>query len=253
MEVDALVKGASKKGIERFGLTDHIHTYYNYPDILSSLRDYESNRKDDFFFGVEVSCVSQWELNEIRRGSYNGDITYGIRSGGSPGCSLAIAIDEKFKEENSIEFVVGGTHWSLYTDDSAVSVINDYHRQNMFLAQHPLVDIVAHPWWYYGPCKDGWTEDFSIIPQSMHYEFLDACLENNKLIEINLAAMLLSKRYSESFKEQYMEYLVMLREKGARFSIGSDCHSKFYDIDFEKASEMLEKAGFTANDFHSPV
>jgi histidinol phosphatase-like PHP family hydrolase len=141
----------------------------------------------------------------------------------------------------------------MYTGNSAKEIIYDYHRQNMFLAQHPLIDIVAHPWWYMGPCTDGWTNDFQIIPLSMHNEFFDACIKNRKLFEVNLAAILLSTRYSEKFKKQYIDYLVMAKEAGVEFSIGSDCHNRYYDLDLEKSSNLLEKAGFVESDFSSPV
>jgi histidinol phosphatase-like PHP family hydrolase len=253
MKIEDLVKGTAEAGIETYGITDHIHTPFNYPDIKESRKSYEKNRIEGFHFGVEVSCVSKWELERIKTKNYTGDITYGIRNGGTPGCSLAIAIDEEYIENNSIEFVVGGTHWAMYTDNNANEIIKDYHRQNMFLAEHPLVDIVAHPWWYYGPCTDGWTEDFSMIPDSYHREFASACISNNKLMEINIAAMLLSRNYSIRFKEMYIEYLSMMKDLGVRFSVGSDCHNEFYDLDMQKASGMLEKAGFKDNDFYSPL
>ena len=253
MKMEDLVSGTAAAGIINYGITDHIHTQFNYPDIVESRKSYEANRLKGFHFGVEISCVSEWELDKVKRNDYSGDITYGIRQGGFPGCKLAIALDEGYIESHSIEYAVGGTHWALYTNDSVQEVIRDYHRQNMFLAEHPLVDIVAHPWWYYGNLKDGWTEDFSVIPESMHREFAHACISNKKLMEINIAAMLLSIHYSAKFKEQYLEYLIFMKELGVRFSVGSDCHNEFYNLDLSQASRMLEKAGFTEDDFYSPV
>lgn len=253
MEMETLIWVAKDKGISNFGITDHIHTQYNFPDIKKSAKDYNKNKTDGFHFGVEVSCVSEWELKQISSGAAKGNLTYGIREGGPAGGPLAIAIDEEFIEINNIEYVVAGTHWPMYTGHKASDLIRDYHRQNMFLSGLDVVDIVAHPWWYYGPCTDGWTTGFSMIPVSMHREFAASCIENDKLIEINLSAMLLSARYSESFKKEYLEYLVFLKELGADFSIGSDCHNESYDIDFNKASQMLESAGFDGNEFYSPV
>ena len=253
MQIKDLVEGTAAAGIERYGITDHIHTPFNYPDIIESRKSYEANQSKDFYFGVEVSSVSEWELEKIRKNDYTGNITYGIREGGSSGCRLAIAIDEEYIKANSIEFVVGGTHWAMYTGSSAEEIVIDYHRQNMFLAEHPLVDIVAHPWWYLGPCTQGWIEDFSIIPVSMHRELADACNSNNKLMEVNLAAMLLARKYPQKFKAQYVEYLIYMKELGVKFSIGSDCHNEFYNLELQAASGMLEKAGFTESDFYSPV
>ncbi len=253
MKMDSLVKGAAVNGIERYGITDHIHTQYNYPDILNSKKAYKENQDEGFFFGIEVSCVSEWELNLISSGFVYDNITYGIRQGGPRNGPLAIAINEEFIKSHDIKFVVAGTHWPMYVEPVSSELIKDYHRQNMFLSQHGLVDIVAHPWWCLGPCENSWINDFSLIPQSMHREFAASCIENNKLVEINLSAMLLTIRYSEKFKKEYIEYLVFLKELGVHFSIGSDCHNEFYDIDFTKASSMLESAGFTGNEFFSPV
>lgn len=252
MKIENLVIGASEKGIKRFGITDHIHTQFNYPDIINSRKAYDYNRSENFIFGVEVSSVSQWELDKIDSGA-KGNLTYGIREGGPANAQLAIAIDEEYIALNDIKFVVAGTHWSMYAGHRAKDIVKDYHRQNMFLSQHKLVDIVAHPWWYYGPCDDGWITDFSMIPQSMHQEFAKSCIENQKLVEINLSAMLLNWRYSDKFKQDYIDYLVLLKGYGVQFSIGSDCHSEFYDIDFQKVSDMLETAGFGSGDLHSPV
>ncbi|MBN2557143.1 MAG: PHP domain-containing protein [Clostridia bacterium] len=252
MRMEDLVTGAADKGIMDYGITDHIHTQYNFPDIINSRKAYEVNRKPGFHFGVEVSCVSRWEIDKVAAGA-GGKLTYGIREGGPAGGELAIAIDEDYIDARGIEYVVAGTHWSMYAGHRAEDLVRDYHRQNMFLSQHRLVDIVAHPWWYYGPCEDGWTTDFGMIPESMHDEFARSCIENNKLVEINLAAMLLAKNYSDKFKREYMEYLVFLKEAGVRFSIGSDCHNEFYNLDMQKASDMLGSAGFEESDFHSPV
>ena len=38
----------------------------------------------------------------------------------------------------------------MYIPYERQAVIRDYHRQNMFLATHPLVNIIAHPWWWSG-------------------------------------------------------------------------------------------------------
>ena len=70
----------------------------------------------------------------------------------------------------------------MYVPFELDAVIRDYHRQNMFLALHPLVTIVAHPWWWMGHWADGegnypaepWLDDFACIPRSMHDEFAAA-------------------------------------------------------------------------------
>jgi histidinol phosphatase-like PHP family hydrolase len=257
MRVSDLVSGAAAAGIEDFGLTDHLHTPYNLPDVAASREEFLSVRPSQrFHFGVEVSCVSQWELDEIAAGGH-ADPVYGLRKGGPPGATPAIGLTAMDIERLGIEYVVGGTHWPMYVPLERQGVIADYHRQNMFLATHPLVNIVAHPWWWMGHWADSagrftaepWLDDFGVIPRSLHDEFAAAVKEHGKAVEINLAAMLLNNNYPDSFKAQYLEYLAWLKGRGVALSIGSDCHSRLYDINFERSAAMLESVGFRDGDF----
>ncbi len=256
-----LVSAAGELGILDFGVTDHIHTPYNIPDLVASREEYlASNPPPRFHFGVEASVVSEWELAELAKGGHDRP-TYGLRKGGPPGASPALGLVEQDLHALGIEYVVGGTHWPLYVPFEREAVIRDYHRQNLFLATHPLVDIVAHPWWWMGHWEspdgrylgDPWLDDFAKIPASMHDEFAAAAIEHGKAVEINLSAMLLNSAYPDDFPTQYLEYLAMLNARGVRFSIGSDCHSAQYDTDFETAAAMLDSIGLRDADFwHLP-
>ena len=256
MTVADIVRETEEKGIRDFGLTDHVHTPYNLPDIVRSRAEFLSvTPSPRFHFGVEVSCVSQWELNEIARGKHD-DPVYGLRSGGRAGCDMAIGITDEDLVEYQIEYVIGGTHWPLYVTLERRAVIRDYHRQNMFLATHPLVDIVAHPWWWMGHWIDSagnypaepWFDDFRVIPRSMHTEFAAAAVESHTAVEINIGANLLNPHYPEGFAFRYLEYLAELQSQGVHLSIGSDCHAAHYGTDFEKVCRMLESVGI-ADDF----
>ena len=255
MTVSDLVSGAEQKGILNFGLTDHVHTPYNLADIAKSRKEYLDNKKsENFHFGVEVSCVSKWELDEIASGNFE-DPVYGIRSGGRAWCDLTIGLTPEDIEKYQIEYVIAGTHWPMYIPLEREAVIRDYHRQNMFLAAHPLVNIVAHPWWWMGHWMDEngkyltkpWFDDFNVIPKSMHQEFTAAVFENNTAVEINILMMLFNPSYPERFALQYLEYLAELQSQGICLSIGSDCHAGQYDVDFEQAGQMLKRAGIKDN------
>ena len=253
MAVADLVREAEQKGIRDFGITDHVHTPYNLTDLAGSRAEFLSTAPSSrFHFGVEVSCVSQWELDEIARGKHDRPV-YGLRSGGQAGCSLAIGVTEEHIREYRIEYVVGGTHWPMYVPLEREAVIRDYHRQNMFLATHPLVDIIAHPWWWMGHWKDTngkyraepWFDDFGVIPRSMHHEFAAAAIECDTAVEINIGAHLLNGEYPEGFAMRYLEYLAELQSLGVTLSIGSDCHAAHYDPDFGRVGQMLDHVGIT--------
>jgi histidinol phosphatase-like PHP family hydrolase len=251
LPVNDLLVRSRDKGIVDFGLTDHLHTPFNLPDIEASRKEYlASNPPPRFHFGIEVSCVSSWELGEVASGKHTNPV-YGIRAGGPAGKELAIGLTEKNIAEYGIEFVVGGTHWPLYVPVEREAVIRDYHRQNMYLAAHPLVDIVAHPWWWMGPWKDPsgqyttdpWFDDFGKIPASMHDEFAACAREHQTAVEINIWAMLLNMEYSERFRLRYVDYLADLKSRGVTLSIGSDTHDAGYTVNFEQAATMLERVG----------
>ncbi len=222
------------KGITDFGVTDHIHTPLNQPDLDASRREFDSMPPSPHVhFGVEISCVSVWELEQIASGGHT-DAVYGLRTGGPANAELAIGITESDIARLGVEYVVGGTHWPMYVPFERKAIIRDYHRQNMFLACHPLVDIVAHPWWWMGHWQaadgayrtDPWFDDFRRVPSSMHDEFAAAARGHGTVVEINLDAILLNRDYTEAFKRQYVEYLAGLKAAGVTLSIGSDHHAQ---------------------------
>lgn len=260
IRVADLIKEAEVAGITDFGIADHINTRFNLPDLVNSRREFDAcDPSPRFHFGIEVSCMSKWELEEVAAGRSEKPVC-GIRSGGPPGAEPAIDISKDMLDELGVEYVIGGVHWPLYVPLEREDIIRDYHRQNMYLATHPLVDIVAHPWsWLKGNNKkwvddeghiyaEPWFDDFRVIPQSMHDDFAAAAIDNDTLVEINVNAILTKPAYPEHFKWQYMDYLVDLKQKGVIFSLGSDCHGEHYSINFEHAERMLESAGISEAD-----
>jgi histidinol phosphatase-like PHP family hydrolase len=296
LKVADLVRSAGEKGIVDYVLTDHVHTPFNLPDIAASRREYLAcNPSPRFHFGVEVSVVSEWELREVAsgcaaasalrvacarstlrrrpvegrnqernsqfltRGKYPKP-TYGIRTGGPPGAPLAIGLRAEDVATYRIEYVVGGAHWPIYVAVERETVIRDYHRQNMFLAAHPLVDIVAHPWWWMKHWQDPdgmyrtdpWFDDFRKVPLSMHDEFAASAVQHGAIVEINLDAILLNRQYPAPFKRQYLDYLAYLKSRGVGLTVGSDCHAPQYTIDFEAADRMLSTVGIRDEDLWRP-
>ncbi len=221
-------------GVVDFGMTDHLHTPFNRPDIAASRREFDALTPSPHqHFGVEVSCVSAWELAEIAAGRHENPV-YGLRSGGPAGGAMAIGLTAEEVVEFGIEYVVGGAHWPLYVPMEREAVIRDYHRQNLFLATHPLVTVIAHPWWWMGHWReadgmyrtDPWLDDFGRIPKSMHVELAAAARERGKRVEINLHAMVVNGTYPEKFRRQYCEYLAGLQSAGVTLSIGTDHHAQ---------------------------
>lgn len=253
-------------GIADSGVTDHVHTPYNLPDLEASRRAFVALPPDPHLhFGVEVSCVSAWELSEIASGKHEAPI-YGVRQGGPAGGPLAIGLADEDRVRLGVEYVIGGTHWPLYVPLERDAIIRDYHRQNLFLACHPHVTIVAHPWWWMGHWQendgmfrsDPWFDDFGKIPRSMHEEFAAAAREHETVVEINLSALLLNRQYPERFRRSYCDYLAQLKDAGVALSLGSDHHAQYNpyeesvtrngDAPFTEAIAMLQAVGIHDDD-----
>lgn len=244
----ALAEQARAQGVADLGVTDHLHTAYNLKDIFDSREEFDALPFDArMHFGIEVSCVSKWEIDEIESGRRPAT-TYGLREGGPAGGPLAIGLSAEDVREYGIEYVVGGVHWPLFVPLERQAVIRDYHRQNLFLATHPLVRIVAHPWWWHGHWQDAqgrfaaepWLDDFGVIPRSMHDEFAAACIEHGKAVEVNLGACLMNPTYPASFAPRYIEYLAGLKSRGVTLALGSDTHGPRYPDDLAAVARLLD-------------
>jgi hypothetical protein len=240
-------------GIMRGGVTDHLHWELNVPALEAARREYDAlEERDGFHFGVEVSCLREYDLERNRQAGPNAHI-HGVWDEGPEG-PLAVYLPDELLERLGIEYVIGGAHWPLGAPLERDAVMRSYHRQNLFLAQHPRVDIVAHPWWWMGAWKDEdgkyrtlpWLDDFNHVPRSMHDEFAAAVRENGKLVEINAGAIFLNESYPPSFRQQYVEYLILLKEAGVRFAVGSDSHDIGYAPRVNRIESDLDAIGLTA-------
>ena len=264
MSVGEIVATARARGIGAVGLADHLHTPVNLPSLRASREEFLAfGPCPSLRFGVEVSCVSRWELDEIATGRH-GNPVYGLREGGPANGPLALGLTRDDIDALGIEYVVGGTHWPMYVPFEREALIRDYHRQNLFLATHPLVDVVAHPWWFHTgywktscPPGEPWFDDFGRIPASMHEEFAAAAVSCRTAVEINMGAMLLNDaaKYPESFKRAYLEYLAGLKARGVRLTLGSDAHNlqQYCAMDLEGAARMLDSVGIVAADLWQPA
>ncbi|NIA21293.1 MAG: hypothetical protein GWP05_04845 [Anaerolineaceae bacterium] len=250
--VERLAECIRAAGIERWGIADHIFTEENIADLEAARAEYDAlESRNGIEFAVEASVLRDWDIERTRA---EGNI-WGRFPGGPQG-RLELILPEELVERLGIRYVIAGSHWPLGARMKADSCVRSYHRQNMFLAEHPQVDIIAHPWWWrttfhkangeVAPFR--WLDDFSIIPQSMHDEFAAAARENGKAVEIN-ASITFSDGYGQRWRRQYDEYLIFLRESGCMFSTGSDSHEADYKRWPEGFSDHLSSLGFTEEHF----
>ncbi|NLX58150.1 MAG: hypothetical protein GXY74_03570 [Phycisphaerae bacterium] len=238
--------------VTRWGVTDHIFTEQNIADLEAARREYDAlPEKDHVAFAVEASVLRDWDIQRTRS---EGNI-WGWFPGGPPG-QLDLVLPDEVVQRLGIQYVIAGTHWPLGAEMKPEAMVRDYHRQNMFLAEHPSVTIIAHPWWWRDKYTKAngemvpfpWLADFSIVPQSMHDEFAAAARENGKIVEAN-ASIVFSDKGGDRWRRQYGEYLALLRETGCTFSTGSDSHGADYTRWPEEFGDHLASLGFTEEDF----
>jgi len=253
------VRGA---GITSMGITDHLHCRLSVPSLRACRQEYDALADaEGVHFGVEVTCLRRYDVRQIEALGKAAGVG-GIQAGGPPQDALALDVPPGFLEELGAQYIIGGAHGPLGAPPEREAVIRAYHRQNMFLATHPQIDIVAHPWWWGGAIwqdADGryrglpWFDDFSVIPKSMHDEFAAAAREHGTVIEINARAVLLNWAYPETFRPQYLEYLAFLKESGVVFSVGSDSHAASYAGGLAEIAPDLERMGIPEGDLWRPA
>lgn len=243
--MELIRRQAAEAGIETLGVSDHLHCHLSEPAVLASRREYDALAdRDGVLFGLEVSCLRRYDVAENERRGEDGSL-YGYLPGGPADDELAIHLPAELVERVRPAYVIAGVHWPLDAPPEREAVIRQYHRQYVFLAGHPDVDVVAHPWWWATPHhwdvtwrdEDGvynslpWFDDFGAIPRSMHDELAAAAREHGTAIEINAGAFFANRSYPDRFKRQYCEYLAYLKDAGVTFAMGSDSHAPGYAAD----------------------
>ena len=280
-QIDAIVKGAQAAGIKHFGISDHLHTKFNLPDIEIARKEFlEYGPVPGFHFGIEVTCATQWECEKIAKRDFASCFTCevngrkfqtmtpidGIMYGGPANGPLMVDLTKEDIERLGIEYVIGGVHKPNYTEQTVPAMIDDYFNQSCYLLNHELVDILAHPWeglpfWsgYFIVTKDYADyhyDAFSKIPQEYWDEMAHLLITNNKLAELNRCDIC-NKKGDGIIARSILEKLAEWRDKGVKFTFGSDLHRAEYPLDGEaniyEAEKILEKEyGFTDDDFALP-
>lgn len=259
-----IIKEMESFGVEHYALTDHLHTAYNLPDIASARNDFlRCCPPENFHFGIEVSCVTAFECEEIARGNYTawGDTpVFGLRYLEDFDGRMAIGITEDDVKKYGIELVVAGVHWPLGYPKERMEVIENYFQQHMFLIAHPLVDVLAHPWdsitlaagdWYH--FRDQEHIDRTIyrdIPKEYSDRMAQELIKYNKPAEINFPVV--ASRFAEE-RKFYLDMLTDWKEQGVKFTLGDDLHYMNFSKDqFIAIEQMLTDRGFTDEDFVLP-
>lgn len=255
-----------------YGLSDHYHTTYNLCDIHSAYNDFHCcKRPNEFHFGIELTCMAKWECDAIKAGNFEylgDDPIYGLRYNQPPqdaDFSPYIDLDEEMIKKFGIEYTIAGTHWPLQLPNSLSDACDDLFTQMMYLAEHPLVDILAHPWYplqvahswkdWQGlgslPKFDPSIVDFSVltkIPQWMNEQIGAALVKNGTCAEIN-SAVLNEYRCPSEYRHARWKILALWREMGVKFTFGTDLHAAHtVNADIAATELLLDLYGFNEDD-----
>ncbi len=256
--VASIVANTAEFGIHSYGLTDHVNfpSWLHYLELSGSL--HAKHQVPGFHFGVELTVITaEMASYDRQQGSIDG---FRDQHDYKKFSSYELPLNQEELDGAGVEYVLAAAH-GIFTEAEQDAFINDYHQQQMFLAQDPRVTIIGHPWWAPFEYKDrnGATvtfTDFSIVPTSMHDEFAAAMIENGKFMEMNVGAFITSTRFPESFKRQYVEFVRSMFEKGVKLTLGTDQHGKTepggYLDQRQPTEDYLRPLGFSKDSFCLP-
>jgi histidinol phosphatase-like PHP family hydrolase len=260
LSVEELIASAKDIGLKQFGITDHANLNISsfWENMYESKRLYKKYQCKGFYYGVELTPIPK-SLYEYcaKHGTKDG---YTFPSNDKP-CELEFMLTLEDIEKLGIMNSVAAAHSVLNIEPEQDKVIYEWHRQQMYIATDPRVDILGHPWWFWGNKEwqdsEGryldkpWFSNFDVIPRSMHNELAAALIENEVCIEANLS-MICGKSYPENFYRKYNEYLRYMFEKGVKLVFGSDTHKPPYRAHHESVENALGIVGFKPEDFSTP-
>ena len=273
-QIPDIIDSCREHGFRHFGISDHLHTAFNLPDIEIARREFLAQGPvPGFHFGVEATCATAWECEKIARRDFASCFTCtvlgkpfqtmtpidGIMYGGPAGGPLQVDLTKDDLTRLGIEYVIGGVHKPNYTEHEPKAMRDDFFNQSCFLLKHENVDILAHPWdmlpFWSGDCivNRSHPKDNTLylqIPQEYWDELAHLLVTHKKLAELNGGFF-----YSvpKDILRVFMEKMVQWKEKGVKFTFGSDLHAPQYREERLQAVETcLEEYGFTEADFGLP-
>ncbi len=230
MDIPAVVRKCERLGLTSIGFTDHLNSLDKLELHRSIRRDIESlDTEIDVYFGVELNFLEA--------------------DGG-------FAFSREIKEQYGFQFVLGGIH-STYVDTyNLKKMVDIQHRHHLKVCRDPLVDVLVHPYWFpQGEFNENgwpWFDSMPPVPNSYARELGQVAKDTNTSIEINSTAILDSPAYSDLYKKEYVEYLAIIAEEGACFSLGSDAHDIELLGSVKKAWDVADRLKLTTDRIWQP-
>jgi len=231
MEIPSIIGECKELGVVSLGITDHLNTLDKLALHRPIQEDIERLEDPDVevYFGVELN------FTEYDRG---------------------FAFDQAIKEEYGFQFAIGGIHSAYLEEYDAKKLVDIQHRHHLKTCQDPLVHVLVHPYWFGKGEFDRngwpWFNSMKVVPEAYVRELGQVARETNTAIEINGAANLKNPAFSEDYVEEYADYLSILAEEGALFSLGSDAHDLSRLGAIQAAWHMVERLGLSPDRIWRP-
>lgn len=202
MDIDSIVEKCIQLGCTAIAITDHL------------------NRKDQLGQHKEI-CEKLLSLDTPL------DIYFGAELNYSQ-CDEDFFYNEEIRDEYGFQFAIGGIHEIFVDQYDIKKIIEIQHRHHIRTCMNPLVDVLVHPYWFspYRFDLNGFPRFTTMkdVPESLARELGQVAKETSTAIEINSHSMLDPTYTSDGFVKEYIDYLSIIANTGATFSVGSDAH-----------------------------
>jgi histidinol phosphatase-like PHP family hydrolase len=130
------------------------------------------------------------------------------------------------------------------------------HRHHLATCRDPLLDVLVHPYWFSQSefNRPGWTwfNTMKLVPTQYVRELGQTARQTGTAIEINGAAVLKNSTYGPEFQEEYFDFLSILAEEGATFSVGSDAHDIGHLATIQDCWNMVNRLRLTPDRIWKP-
>ncbi|HUT23008.1 MAG TPA: PHP domain-containing protein [Sumerlaeia bacterium] len=203
MEVPAIVRECARLGMGSIAIADHLNSLDRLALHVPIKRDIQALEDPalEVFFAVELNFTGPDE---------------------------GFAFSEEVRDEYGFQFAIGGIHNSFIEEYDLRKIVEIQHRHHLKTCEDPLVQVLVHPYWFGASDYEnrGWPpfDSMRAVPESLVRELGQAARETDTAIEINCCMVARGGRYSDAFVSEYIDFLAMLAEEGARFAPGSDAH-----------------------------
>jgi len=204
MEVPAIVAECRRLGLASIAMTDHMYGPAElelHDRIRRDIEALDAETQVEVFFGVELNFS---------------------------GCDQGFPFSDQIKAEHGFQFAIGGIHGTYLDAYDLGKLVDIQHRHHLRTCLDPLVEVVVHPYWFgkgeFDKKGFPWFDSMKAVPESCVRELGQVARQSRTAIEINGSAHFTNPGHSQEFIKSYMDFLAILADEGATFSVGSDAH-----------------------------